>query len=237
MHRKNQLLSRLSADVIQRLRPHLQLVDLVTGQVLHWPGDEIRSLYFPLTCMISITVNMADGKMLEVGAVGSRELVPVNAFMEDRASTQTEYIVELPGEALRIRSEAILNVFDHDLEFRTTMLRSTQAFIAQLTQNAACNRCHSVERRCARWLLEVCDRVQSDSFDVTQEFIAQMLGVSRPVVNHALHALKVGGVVTYSRGHLRIVNSARLHTQACECYSVLEREYDRLLGPAVNHRF
>jgi CRP-like cAMP-binding protein len=228
----NQILERLSPEVIERLEPDFRLVTLEVGKVLHSPGEEIRELYFPLTCMISITVTMAEGKTVEAGAVGSREAVGLNAFMGGSETTQTEFIVQLPGDAVMIASAPLKLEFDSNREFRGVMLRCTQALIAQVSQNVGCNRIHTVEQRCNRWLLEVRERVQTDKFGLTQEFISQMLGASRPIVSQTLHDLKEAGVINYSRGHINILDPDALTAKTCECYSVLQAEYKRLLGPS-----
>jgi len=179
--------------------------------------------------MISVTVTMKDGRTVEAGAIGSREVVGINAFMGARETTQTEYIVQLPGEALRIAADPLKIEFDRNSEMRDTMLRYTQAFIAQISQNVACNRLHELDQRFARWLLEVHERVQTDEFSLTHIFIAEMLGIRRAGVSDAAMKLVEKGIIEQSRGRIRIKNLRRLMKESCECYSVLKEEYDRLL--------
>lgn len=173
---------------------------------------------------------MGDGRTVEAGAIGRREVVGINAFMGGRETTQTEYIVQLPGDALKIAADPLKTEFNRNTEMRDLMLKYTQAMIAQISQNTACNRLHDMEQRCARWLLEVRDRIDSDTFPLTQEFIAEMLGVRRAGVTETALALKEKNVIEYSRGHIEIADVQGLMDLSCECYVVLKDEYDRLLG-------
>jgi CRP-like cAMP-binding protein len=230
METGNLLLDCLPPDVMERLRVQLAPVELDLHRVLHRPGEEIRHLYFPTTCLISITIRTSSGVTVEVGAAGSREVVGINAFMGGRETTQTEYIVQVAGSALRIDPEPMKTEFDRNTEFRTVLLRYTQAMIAQISQNVACNRLHQIDARCTRWLLEVRDRVRANAFLLTQEFIAEMLGANRASVNHSMAALREKGIIDYTRGDVSLLDIERLSELTCECYSVLQGEYDRLLG-------
>lgn len=230
MPKRNLLLASLPRDVLKRIEPDLELVTFPVGHVVHHPGEPIHTLYFPLTCMISITITMSDGHTVETGMVGSREVVGINAFMGGRETTQTEYVAQLPGDAIKIAAEPLRIEFDRNTEMRAVMLKYTQAMIAHISQNVACNRLHTLEHRCARWLLEVRDRVQSDSFPLTHEFIAEMLGVDRASVSQAAMRLKNRGIINYTRGHINIADVPALEAESCECYKVLLDEYQRLLG-------
>jgi CRP-like cAMP-binding protein len=179
--------------------------------------------------MISVTVTTRDGRTVEAGAIGSREVVGINAFMGGREVTQTEYVVQVPGDAIKIATEPMKVEFDRNTEMRDVMLRYTQAFVAQISQNVACNRLHEIGQRFARWLLEVRDRVQSDDYPLTQEFIAEMLGIRRAGVTDAAAKLKKLGVIEHKRGHIKIVDLRALEKASCECYASLKEEYDRLL--------
>jgi len=202
---------------------------MANKQIVHKPGEEIRFLYFPLTCMISVTVTIG-GKTIEAGAVGSREVAGINAFMGGRETTETEYIVQVPGEALRIAAAPIKAEFDSNAEVRSVMLKYTQALIAHISRNVGCNRVHDLDQRCARWLLEVSDRVQAVEFDLTQEFISQMLGVTRSSITRTTVVLKEKKIIDYSRSNIRLLDLQALEAQSCECYFALRDEYDRLLG-------
>jgi CRP-like cAMP-binding protein len=205
-------------------------VDLELHQIVHFPGDNITHLYFPLSCLISVTVSLQEGQTVETAAIGNREAGGLNAFMGGHETTQTEYVVQVPGRALRIKAQPLREEFDRNTEFRSAMLNYTQAFIAQLSQNVACNRIHRIEARLARWLMEVRDRVRSERFELTQEFIAQMITANRVSVVQALGALRDDGIINTSRSFIQLADIDRLSERSCECYDVLQREYDRLLG-------
>jgi CRP-like cAMP-binding protein len=179
--------------------------------------------------MISVTVSTRDGRTVETGAIGSREVVGINAFMGGREITQTEYVVQLPGDAIKIATQPLKTEFDRNTEMRDVMLRYTQAFMAQISQNVACNRLHETDQRFARWLLEVRDRVQADEFPLTHEFMAEMLGVRRASVTDAATNLKKRDIIRSRRGSIQIMDLRRLKATSCECYEALKEEYDRLL--------
>jgi CRP-like cAMP-binding protein len=226
---RNLLLDRLPIQVRGRIGNELLCVSLLRGQIIHKPGDKIRYLHFPTTCMISVTVTMRDGRTVEAGAIGSREVVGINAFMGGREATQTEYIVQLPGDAIRIGVDPMKVEFDRNTEMRDLMLKYTQAFIAQISQNVACNRLHEIDERFARWLMEVRDRVQADEFPLTHEFIAEMLGIRRAGVSQAAQKLTAKGIINQKRGQIRILDLPGLSKISCECYGALRDEYNRLL--------
>jgi CRP-like cAMP-binding protein len=227
---ENRLLAVFPRDIHQRLGTRMRTVDLPHGQVLQRPGETIERVYFPLTCLISITVTMTDGATSEAGIVGNREMVGVNAFMGGRETTQTEYVAQVPGLAVLVPAEPLLAEFDRNKPLRDVMLRYTQAYIAQLSQNVACNRQHDIRQRLARWLLECRDRIQSDDFRLTHEFISQMLGVRRAGISEAASALQKDGLIEYGQKAIRITDAERLKEGSCECYGVLRDEYNRLLG-------
>jgi CRP-like cAMP-binding protein len=227
---RNKLLEALPRDVYQQLQDNFEHVSLPRGEVLHRAGERIRHLYFPLTCLVSITVTMRAGRTAEAGVVGSREVVGVNAFMGGSETTQTEYVVQIEGDALKMDAQPLLQAFDANKAVRDVLLKYTQAMIAQLSQNAACNRLHNIEQRCARWLLEVRDRIDSEDLRLTHEFMGEMLGVSRPTVTQTLATLESRQLITVSRGLTRIADALGLEGTACECYRVILDEFNRLLG-------
>jgi len=226
----NRLLAALPRETYESIAPHLERMTLKNGVVLHKPGEDIHDLYFPLDCLISITVTMRDGRIVETGVVGSREMVGINAFMGGRETTQTEYIVQIAGDAMRIDSAPLLEAFDRDKGVRDVFLKLTQAMIAQISQTAACNSLHVLEKRYARWLLEVHDRTQSDEVRLTHEFMSEMLGVRRAGITELANKFERDGLIGQGYGWTRIVNRAGLEAASCECYSVLREEYERLLG-------
>jgi CRP-like cAMP-binding protein len=227
---RNLLLARLPRDAYALIEPHFEHCSVELGTVLHRPGQDIDDLYFPLNCLISVTVTMRDGRTAETGVVGCREVVGINAFMGGRETTQTEYVVQIAGDAVRMPAYPLREQFDRHKGVRSVLLKYTQAMLAQVTQNAACNGLHSLEQRYARWLLEARDRVGEDEMRLTQQFISEMLGVRRAGVTEVSGRFEKRGIVHQRRGRTRIIDDKQLEAAACECYRVLAEEYDRLLG-------
>ena len=226
---ENHLLLSFPDDAYARVAPDLRYVTLRRGKILHRPGEEIRDLYFPLDALISITATMRDGRTAETGVVGRREVAGINAFMGGRETTQTEYVVQVAGEAVRVPADPLREEFDRSKPLRAVLLNYTQAMFAQVTQNAACNGLHHLEQRFARWLLEVRDRIGSDELRLTHEFIGEMLGVRRAGVSEVSGRFEARGLIQQGRGWTRILDCAGLEAAACECYAVVRDEYDRLL--------
>lgn len=233
MPARNLLLAALPLEVHDRLARYMRTVDLAHGKVLNRPNEIIDTVYFPLDCLISVTITLLEGRTVEVGAVGNREMVGINAFMGREETSQTEYITQAPGAAVSMAAEPLLAEFDSVKPVRDVMLRYTQAYIAQLSQNVACNRVHTIEQRLARWLLEVRDRLGTEDLSLSHEFVSQMLGVRRAGISETAAALQDKGLIEYGRKNLRIINSPGLERVACECFKVLRQEYDRLLDPMV----
>ncbi|MBE9053582.1 Crp/Fnr family transcriptional regulator [Nostocales cyanobacterium LEGE 11386] len=207
----------------------MEQVSLAYGEILHHPGETIRDVYFPLTCLISVTITMNDGSTAEAGVIGNREMVGINAFMGGSETTQTEYITQIPGNAVRIKAELLLQEFDHNKSLRDVLLKYTQAFIAHISQNVACNRLHTIEKRLARWLLESSERICSDELPLSQEFISHMLGVRRSGVTETVRHVQDQGPIQCTRKKIHIVDRQGLEDISCECYRVTKDEYDRLL--------
>lgn len=227
---QNRLLNTMPQALLDKLAPALKRVVLERGERLHEPGETIYTIYFPLDCVLSITLTMENGTTAETGLVGAREMIGINAFMGGRETTQTTYIVQIAGTALKIDSEILRTEFDRNKDLRDVMLRYTQAFIAQISQTTACNSLHKIDQRLARWLLEVHDRVEADEIALTQEFIADMLGVRRAGVTQTAQLLQEKGLIRYHRGHIHVLNRSGLEACSCECFHTLKTEYDRLLG-------
>lgn len=230
MTSKNRLLDAMSDALLEKLTPHMIQVSLSQGELLHSPGDSIEDVYFPLDCLLSITITMQDGSTAETGVVGNREMLGVNAFMGTQETTQTEYVVQIPGSAMKVKALPLREEFEQNKELRDILLGYTQALIAQISQTTACNRLHVLEQRLARWLLEAQTRVESDELVLTQGFIAEMLGVRRAGVTQAAQKLQESGLIQYSRGRVQILNREGLEAASCECFEVIRNEYDRLLG-------
>jgi CRP-like cAMP-binding protein len=230
MPAENSLLAVLPEDVRGRLAESSRVKQLAHGEVLQRPGEDILTVYFPIDCLISITVTMAASQTAEAGLVGSREMVGLNAFMGGRETTQTEYICQFPGAAVRVPAEILLKEFDEDKGVRDVLLKYTQAYIAQLSQNVACNRLHTLEQRLPRWLLECRDRLQSDNFEITHEFISQMLGVRRSGITETASLLQQRGMIDSGRKSIRITDMPKLEAASCECFQVILKQYNDLLG-------
>jgi CRP-like cAMP-binding protein len=231
MRLENRLLAALPRDTVGRWEKHMRTVDLAHGQMLHLAGERITDVYFPLDCMISITVTTAEGRTAEAGAVGSREMVGINAFMGGHETNQTEYLAQIAGSALVMPTGPLLAEFDTVKAVRDVLLRYTQAYIAHLSQNVACNRLHVIDQRLARWIMECRDRLRSDDLAITHEFLAQMLGVRRAGVSETAGRLEARGLIRTGRKRVHILDASALEAASCECYRVLRDEYDRLLGP------
>ena len=230
MTTENRLLATLNGEIQDKLAPNLKLVSLELGTMLHDAGDTIEDVYFPIDCLLSITISMSDGATAEVGMVGNREMLGVNSFMGINAITQTNYNVQIAGKAVKVNARLLREEFDRNKNVRDVLLGYTQALIAQTSQTAACNRLHPLEKRLARWLLEAQDRVDSNELKLTQEFIADMLGVRRAGVTQAAQKLQESGLIVYRRGNVQILDKPKLEAASCECFLCLKDEYDRLLG-------
>lgn len=227
---KNLLLVSLPAGESERLRPHLEPVDLVLGAVLHETGREQTYLYFPLDCIISLLYVMEDGSSAEIAIVGNDGVVGVGLFMGGTgSSTPTRAVVQSAGKGVRIKADVLRKEFDLAGPLQQLLLRYVQALITQMGQTAVCNRHHSVEQQLCRWLLMSMDRLPGDELVMTQELIANMLGVRREGVTGAAGKLQKAGVITYSRGRIQVLNRPLLEQMSCECYEVVRKEVERLL--------
>ncbi len=213
MKPKNHLLAAMPRNLYEKLHSSLQEVWLPQGKILHHPGEEIQHLYFPISCVVSITTTMQDGSTAETGIVGNREVVGVNAFMGGSETTQTEYVVQIAGSAMMMKAQILRDEFECNQELRHVLLCYTQALIAQISQTTACNRLHSLEQRLGRWLLEAYDRIESNEIILTQEFIADMLGVRRAGVTQAAQKLQERGFIKYQRGHIYVLDVKGLKSQ------------------------
>lgn len=234
MGKENHLIASLPPSVYQKLAPYFQHIFLKLGEKLHELGEPLQEVYFPIDCLISITITMNDGMVVETGMVGCHEMLGISAFMGRRETTQTNYTVQIPGRAIKINAQILQEEFDCNQELRNVLLRYTQAFIVQVSQTAACHRTHVLQHRLARWLLEAQDRISSDELKLTHEFIADMLGVRRAGVTQAAQNLQDRGLIRYRHGHIYILNQTGLEACSCECFRTVKDECDRLLG--TRHR-
>ncbi|GGX68832.1 Crp/Fnr family transcriptional regulator [Saccharospirillum salsuginis] len=227
---RNHLLAALPVDVRERLLPYLEEVPLSLGTVLYEPGDKMRHVYFPTDCIVSLLYVMENGASAEISVVGNEGLVGISLFMGGE-STSSRALVQSGGMAYRLSGQRLVEEFDRHGELMTLLLRYTQALITQMAQTAVCNRHHSIDQQLCRWLLLSLDRLPSDQLVMTQELIANMLGVRREGVTEAAGKLQRLGVIEYHRGHIRVLDRARLEQLSCECYAVVKKETDRLLNP------
>jgi CRP-like cAMP-binding protein len=231
-HTRNRLLAALSARAYGALRSELESVRLPHGQVLWEPDTVISHIYFPLTAVLSQLTLLADGTALETGIVGNEGFAGFPLVL-DFDHDDSRMVVQVSGSALRLPSMAFQSALAHDAgELRTLLYRSLKAFLAQMAQTSACSRIHPLTERCARWLLHVHDRAGSDSFVLTQEFLADMLGVRRPSVTVVAGTLQAAQLIRYHRGTITVLNRAELEAAACECYAIIVSGVDRLVGPA-----
>ncbi|MBS1212398.1 MAG: Crp/Fnr family transcriptional regulator [Proteobacteria bacterium] len=233
--RQNHLLDALPAADYERLFPHLELVPMPLGEVLYESGGELVYAYFPTTCIVSKLYVMENGQSAEIAVVGNDGIIGVALFMGG-GTMPNRAVVQSAGHAYRLRGHLLMREFDrtggrrngalHDL-----LLRYTQALITQMSQTAVCNRHHSVDQQLCRWLLLSLDRLPSNELTMTQELIANMLGVRREGVTEAAGKLQHAGLIHYSRGHIQVLDRPGLEARVCECYQVVKTEFDRLLPP------
>jgi CRP-like cAMP-binding protein len=224
----NHLLAALPPDVMQRVAPHLEHMALKLGEVLYEPGISMRHVIFPTTAIISLLYVMENGASAEIAIVGNEGMLGVSRFMGGE-STPSRAVVQSAGYGYRLKSQMLKSEFDHFGPFMHLMLRYTQALITQMSQTAVCNRHHSVDQQLCRWLLLSLDRLQSNELTMTQELIANMLGVRREGVTEAAGKLQKLGLVQYRRGKITVLDRPGLLARSCECYAVVKQEFDRLL--------
>jgi CRP-like cAMP-binding protein len=227
---RNRLLQLLPRPDFDALRPHVEAVTLEYRQVLIEANTPLRMAYFPVTGVASLVNTMADGSAAEVGTIGNEGVVGLPTILGDELTPMSVY-VQVPGTGLRLRADILHSALQHSTGMRTVMSHYAHAFFNQVAQSAACNHFHAIEQRCCRWLLMTHDRVQSDQFLLTQEFLGMMLGVQRSSVTLAARKLKRDGLIDYRRGQVTILNRKKLEAGSCECYAISKREFDRLLGP------
>jgi CRP-like cAMP-binding protein len=225
----NRLLGLLPPRDYERLRPHLQRIALAYRQSLYRAHKPIEFVYFIETGVGSLVNTMANGEAAEVGTIGNEGAVGLPLVLgDDRAPTSV--YVQVPGVGLRMKAALLQKELARSASMRAVMLRYAHAFFNQVAQSAACNHFHSLQQRCCRWLLMTHDRMHSDEFLLTQEFLAMMLGVQRTGVSVAAGALQRAGLIRYKRGNVTIVDRGGLKRRSCECYGVSKAEFDRLLG-------
>jgi CRP-like cAMP-binding protein len=224
----NHLLAALPDAEWQRWLPALESIDMPLGQVLYESGNTLSHVYFPTTAIVSLLYVMENGASAEIAVVGNEGIVGISLFMGG-GSTPSRAVVQSAGRGLRLTAQMMKDEFDKNGSVLHLLLRYTQALITQMAQTAVCNRHHSLDQQLCRWLLLSLDRLHGDELVMTQELIANMLGVRREGVTEAALHLQQAGLIRYSRGRISVLDRAGLEKRTCECYAVVKKEYDRLL--------
>ncbi len=226
--RQNHLLASLPPTELARWTPQLEVIDLPLGEVIYEPGVALNYVYFPTTAIISLLYVLENGASAEIGLVGNDGIVGISLFMGGE-STPSRAVVQSAGAGIRLKAQIMKEEFNKAGPVLHLLLRYTQALITQMAQTAVCNRHHSLDQQLCRWLLLSLDRLQGDELVMTQELIANMLGVRREGVTEGALKLQKVGLIRYSRGHITVLDRKGLESRTCECYAVVKREYDRLL--------
>ena len=230
--KQNHLLAALPAAEYERLLPHLERLPLALGLALYESGSSQAYVYFPTDSIVSLLYVMEDGASAEIAITGNEGLVGIALFMGGE-TTPSRAVVQSAGHAYRLRASYLKEEFERGGPLQHLLLRYTQALITQMAQTAVCNRHHAVEQQLCRWLLLSLDRLPSNELTMTQELIANMLGVRREGVTGAAGHLQAAGLIHYSRGKITVLDRPGVAARACECYAVVKREYDRLLPEMV----
>jgi len=226
--RQNHLLEALPEDVYNRLLPNLEPVLMPLGEVVYESGIQMRHVYFPTTSIVSLLYVMEDGASAEIAIVGNEGVVGVSLFMGGE-STPSRAVVQSAGEAYRLPGRILKSEFERGGPLQHLLLRYTQALLTQMAQTAVCNRHHTLDQQFCRWLLLSVDRLPSDDLVMTQELIANMLGVRREGVTEAAGNVQKAGLIKYHRGHITVLDRPGLEARVCECYAVVKKEFGRLL--------
>ncbi len=225
---QNHLLAALPAEDYKHLLPELELIPMPLGWVVYESGGHLNYLYFPTTSIVSLLYVMESGASAEIAITGNEGLVGISLFMGGE-STPSRAVVQSAGEGYRLKASVLKKEFALGGRLQYLALRYTQALITQMAQTAVCNRHHSLDQQLCRWLLLSLDRLPGNELMMTQELIANMLGVRREGVTEAAGKLQAEGLIHYSRGHITVLDRPKLEKRVCECYAVVKREFDRLL--------
>jgi CRP-like cAMP-binding protein len=226
--KQNRLIDALPEAEWRRWLPQLEAIEMPLGQVLYESGRALSHVYFPTTAIVSLLYVMEDGASAEIAVVGNEGVVGISLFMGGE-STPSRAVVQSAGQGYRLDAQAIKGEFNRSGPVMHLMLRYTQALITQMAQTAVCNRHHSLDQQLCRWLLLSLDRLHGNQLVMTQELIANMLGVRREGVTEAALKLQTAGLIRYARGRITVLDRPGLEARTCECYAVVKKEYDRLL--------
>lgn len=233
--RQNHLLAALPAADLERVRKNLKLVELPLGEPLYESGSRQRAVYFPTTAIVSLLYTLADGSSVEIAVVGNEGIIGVSLFMGGE-TTPSRAVVQSAGYAYRWSGKFLKEEFTLGGPMQHLLLKYTQALLTQMAQTAVCNRHHSLDQQLCRWLLLSLDRLVGNELVMTQELIANMLGVRREGVTEAAGNLQNAGLIKYSRGRIKVLDRAGLEARTCECYAVVKKEFDRLLPEVTQYR-
>ena len=225
----NHILSSLPVAELKRLIPHLELTPMPLGEVYYEAGGMLQYVYFPTTSIVSLHYIMENGASAEIAGVGKEGMLGISLFMGGNA-TPSRASVRAAGFGYKLKAKVLIDEFNRAGSMQRMLLRYTQALITQTSQTAVCNRHHSVAQQLCRWLLMTLDRVPSNELILTQELIAEMIGVRREGIMEALGKLRQAGIISYRYGRITVLNRSELEDLACECYGVVKNEFDRLLG-------
>jgi CRP-like cAMP-binding protein len=231
---QNHLMAALLDAEFDRLSPHLELIPMKLGDVLYESGDKVQYVYFPTTAIISLHYLLENGGSSEIAGVGNEGVLGISSFMGGD-STPSRAVVQTGGFGYRLPAHILMEEFNRAGPVMRLLLRYTQALLTQMSQTAVCNRHHTVEQQLCRWLLLTLDRLASNELTMTQELIANMLGVRREGVTEAAGRLQGYGYISYRRGHITVLDRKGLEHDVCECYAVVKKEFTRLLSD-VRHR-
>ena len=227
--KQNHLLAALPAPEFARLEPHLEPVPMLLGETLYEPGGQLQHAYFPTTAIVSLLYVMESGVSAEMAGVGNEGVLGISLFMGGDTTPSTA-VVQTAGHGYRLPARVLKEEFARGGPLQRMLLRYTQAVVTQMFQTGACNRHHSIEQQLCRWLLLTLDRMPTNEMIITQELVANALGVRREGVTEAAGNLQRAGIISYRRGHISVLKRAGLEAGACECYAVVKKEIDRLLS-------
>jgi len=226
--KKNDLLAALPDAELQRWLPQIEPIDLPLGHVLYESGETMSHVYFPSSAIVSLLYVLENGASAEIAVVGNEGIVGISLFMGG-GSSPNRAVIQSAGEGFRLNAQSLQEEFQRAGPVLHLLLRYTQALIAQMSQTAVCNRHHSLDQQLCRWLLLSLDRLPGDELVMTQQLISNMLGVRREGVTEAAMNLQAAGLIRYARGRITVLDRLALEKRSCECYSVVKKEYDRLL--------
>ena len=229
--KQSHLIATLPAEIFERLLPYLELISMPLGEVLCESGGLLQHAYFPTTAILSLHYVMEDGASAEIAGVGNEGVLGISLFMGGNTTT-SRATVQTGGSGYRLKGNILLEEFNRNGALQKLLLRYTQALITQISQTAVCNRHHSVEQQLCRWLLLTLDRVPTGELTMTQELIASMLGVRREGITETAGNLQREGLISYRRGHITVLDRSGLEKRTCECYTVVKKEFHRLLSDA-----